>query len=610
MLLAGAAAGWVALNVGLPVRCSWSSRSSPAWWPAALWAGIAGSAQGTHRCPRGDHHDHAQLRRLLPRLLRTLASRASSRRRARSTPSRSRCPPTQRCPKLLGDRYGLHLGFLIALVAVFVVWWILDRSALGYRFRAVGENPNAARTAGIDVGRIYTTVMLIAGALVGLAGANQVLGTVTSGVTVDLDAGIGFDAITVALLGRSHPFGILGAGLLFGAFKAGGFSMQASEGIPVDIVLVIQSLIVLFLAAPPLVRAIFRLPSKEDVVSTTTSPAAPGSSTRRGSSRSSARRPRSSSRSSPWPSVPRCCSARRRATPPSGSPLPTTSSSCPTSRCRPRAPRCVMVVLMALISAASWVRYATKRQTPVWAAAVFAFVGMVGFLSWAAAGGTIPVVGLLAGSLAVAVPLIFGALGGVLGERSGVVNIAIDGQLLAGAFAAALVGSIVGSTWAGVLGAMVAGMLVAAGARRARDQLLRRPGDRRRRAQRPGDRGDQLHVRAGPGTQHSRPEHAAQVRAAPHPGPGRHPADRPDLLPADPDRLPALRRRRGRHLGALPHPLGTAGPGGRRAPQGRRHGRHQREPHPLPHGAARRRDRRHAEVRSTRWSRCPSSTGR
>jgi len=86
---------------------------------------------------------------------------------------------------------------------------------------------------------------------------------VTSGIAVDLDAGIGFDAITVALLGRSRPLGILAAGLLFGAFKAGGFSMQASENIPVDIVLVVQSLIVLFIAAPPLIRAIFRLPTRE-----------------------------------------------------------------------------------------------------------------------------------------------------------------------------------------------------------------------------------------------------------------------------------------------------------------------------------------------------------
>jgi simple sugar transport system permease protein len=166
-------------------------------------------------------------------------------------------------PAILGDRFNLHLGFVLALVAVAIVWWLLNRATLGYRIRAVGENPSAARAAGIDVGRTYVVVMLIAGALVGLAGANQVLGTVTSGVTVDLDAGIGFDAITVALLGRSRPIGILLAGLLFGAFKAGGFAMQASQGIPVDIVLVVQSLIVLFIAAPPLVRAIFRLPAKE-----------------------------------------------------------------------------------------------------------------------------------------------------------------------------------------------------------------------------------------------------------------------------------------------------------------------------------------------------------
>ena len=97
----------------------------------------------------------------------------------------------------------------------------------------------------------------------GLAGVSQVLGTVTTGFTAGIDAGIGFDAITVALLGRSTPWGTFVAGILFGAFKAGGFSMQAAEGVPIDIVLVVQSLIVLFIAAPPLVRAIFRLPDPD-----------------------------------------------------------------------------------------------------------------------------------------------------------------------------------------------------------------------------------------------------------------------------------------------------------------------------------------------------------
>ncbi len=121
----------------------------------------------------------------------------------------------------------------------------------------------------------------------------------------------------------------------------------------------------------------------------------------------------------------------------------------------------VAVVGLALCTAESTRRYLARRRTPLWLSAVFALVGLLGFLSWAAAEGTIPVVGLLAASLALAVPLVFGALGGVLGERAGVVNIAIDGQLLAGAFAAALIGSVTGSPWAGVLGAMVAGAMVA-----------------------------------------------------------------------------------------------------------------------------------------------------
>jgi simple sugar transport system permease protein len=121
----------------------------------------------------------------------------------------------------------------------------------------------------------------------------------------------------------------------------------------------------------------------------------------------------------------------------------------------------IVIVVCALCAARSVLLYRQHRRTPMWLVIVYAVAWMVGFLAWAAAGGTIPVVGLLSGALALAVPLVFGALGGVLGERAGVVNIAIDGQLLAGAFAAALVGSAVGSTWAGLVAAMAAGVLVA-----------------------------------------------------------------------------------------------------------------------------------------------------
>ncbi len=121
----------------------------------------------------------------------------------------------------------------------------------------------------------------------------------------------------------------------------------------------------------------------------------------------------------------------------------------------------VLVLLCALCTAYSIALLLQRKNTTLWLVVVFAVLWLVGFLTWAAAGATLPVVGLLAGSLAVAVPLVFGAMGGVLGERSGVVNIAIDGQLLFGAFGAAMVGTIVGSTWAGLAAAMVAGLLVA-----------------------------------------------------------------------------------------------------------------------------------------------------
>lgn len=262
MLLAGAAAGWVGVGVDLPWPLHMAAAIVAGMVAGALWAGIAGllkARTGAHEVIVTIMLNYVGFYLVFFLLTTQGLLQAPGSVNAKSLPM----PQSAIMPRILGDGYRLHLGFLLALAAVAVVWWLLARSALGFRFRAVGMNPHAARTAGIDVGRTYVVAMLIAGALVGLAGTNQALGTVTSGVTVDLDAGIGFDAITVALLGRSHPLGVLGAGLLFGAFKAGGFSMQVSQGISVDLVLVIQSLIVLFIAAPPLVRAIFRLPVKE-----------------------------------------------------------------------------------------------------------------------------------------------------------------------------------------------------------------------------------------------------------------------------------------------------------------------------------------------------------
>ncbi|WP_238695153.1 ABC transporter permease [Ornithinimicrobium flavum] len=159
-----------------------------------------------------------------------------------------------------GNTFRLHWGFVVAILATVFVWWLLERSTIGFQIRAAGANPAAARTAGMSVGRVTVITMVIAGALAGLAASGQVLGTERA-LTAGVAASFGFDAITVALLGRSRPWGTFFAGLLFGALKSGGFLMQSLTSTPIDIVLVVQSLIVLLIAAPPLVRSVFRLPA-------------------------------------------------------------------------------------------------------------------------------------------------------------------------------------------------------------------------------------------------------------------------------------------------------------------------------------------------------------
>ena len=175
---------------------------------------------------------------------------------------------TAQYPKLFGDQYTLSLAFVLALVAAVFAWWLMERSTLGFQFRAVGANPSAAHTAGMNVSRVTILVMVVAGAMSGLAASAQILGTQPS-LTVGIAGSLGFDAITVALLGASRPFGIVMAAVLFGGLKAAGPTLQVEAGLPIDIVLVIQSLIVLFIAAPPLVRFLFRLPTPRTVKAVT-----------------------------------------------------------------------------------------------------------------------------------------------------------------------------------------------------------------------------------------------------------------------------------------------------------------------------------------------------
>lgn len=181
--------------------------------------------------------------------------------RATGNPKADPAAATAMLPKLFGDEYTLHWGLVLSLLAVVIYYWLMERSTIGFRLRMVGFNPDAAKTAGINVNRTYILAMGLSAAFVGVAAGNQALGT-TVGVSPSAHAGIGFDAITVALLGGSTAPGILLAGLLFGAFKAGSPSMQVI-GISPEVLGIVQGAIVLFIAAPPLIRAIFGLPKPQ-----------------------------------------------------------------------------------------------------------------------------------------------------------------------------------------------------------------------------------------------------------------------------------------------------------------------------------------------------------
>jgi general nucleoside transport system permease protein len=154
---------------------------------------------------------------------------------------------------ILIPRTRFHLGIILAILAAFLVHWLLTRTVLGYQIRAIGDGRRAAQTGGIHVARTIVLTMLISGALAGLAGAVEIAG-VQHRLVEGFSPGYGYLAIAVALLGRLNPFGVVLAGILFAALLNGADAMQRTAGVPITVVFVIEGLVILFVAARVQIR--------------------------------------------------------------------------------------------------------------------------------------------------------------------------------------------------------------------------------------------------------------------------------------------------------------------------------------------------------------------
>lgn len=175
------------------------------------------------------------------------------------TPVSPEIQPSAMLPSLFPTPIRFHAGFFLALACAAAVYWLLFKTTVGFELRSVGANPHAARYAGMNLTRNFVLAMFLSGGLAGLAAANEISG-LTHYMPNAFSAGYGFDSIALALLGKSHPVGVVLASLLFGILRAGATRMQSAANIPIDIISILQATIIIFIAAPEIIRMIYRLP--------------------------------------------------------------------------------------------------------------------------------------------------------------------------------------------------------------------------------------------------------------------------------------------------------------------------------------------------------------
>ena len=238
--------------------------------PLAVLAGAVGGAAyagiaGVLKARTGAHEviTTIMLNSIAAFLVLWLLKTSFFQRPDRTDPISKLVDPAGHLPRLFGFLDGrsdlvAHAGFFVALASVAFYWWFLSKSSLGFEFRAFGLNADAAQYAGMHTKRLTVLAMVVAGSFAGMAGAAEVLGTYGY-ASQNFAGNIGFDAIAIALLGRSSPIGTLFAAILFGALQAGGRQMQSTTDVPIDLIVVLRALIVMFIAAPLLVKAIWRV---------------------------------------------------------------------------------------------------------------------------------------------------------------------------------------------------------------------------------------------------------------------------------------------------------------------------------------------------------------
>ncbi len=257
LIAGGVCAGYVGFTYDLPPVVHVVAALTAGLLGGALWGGIVGllkARTGAHEVITTIMFNYIALS-----ILTWLLTKNAFQEPGSINPRSQKVAGSASFPEI----FGVHIGIMLALLTALGVWWLLERSTIGFEIRAVGANADAGRTAGMTVPTVYTIAMVAAGLLAGLAGAQQVLGH-DDALTANFGGTIGFDAITVALLGRATPLGTVLAGLLFGALSVGGTAMQASAGTPLALTQVLQALIVLFVAAPALVKAVFRMKATAD----------------------------------------------------------------------------------------------------------------------------------------------------------------------------------------------------------------------------------------------------------------------------------------------------------------------------------------------------------